>query len=412
MASRDLYRPPIVVSFPTGPSLFTEEPHRTEHWLFLREMLGHDPAGPVPESVQRERREFLAAIAGRSVLEWDPAQHPRLGGPPNAGWFASTDGGTSGGRIHYPLDHENNADPSRLIGTGQTVVPHTGNAGNIAMPSIGHSGISAQSDNYARVPDHILAQVTRSLKPRSVSEEDVDRSRRQLDQAGLSHHERELRIKVLANNYHKTIAFPVPRSKHSGGYRNPAYWVENQKNRYITRPGIKPIDAINDLFKSEGNTIFCNKLSKLVLIKAVIDSAPASEHDKINRLLAGQEIPGDVAGSGSTTFYNEESKMEGEGFRLDELQPGDQIWIKNPYWDRSSPAEQSRHPGEEGSNLFYFGKDAEGNGLVMGLYDKKLRTLREYQEQMRSSWGTVRKFSNRKATDFKIRERNRAIPWK
>jgi hypothetical protein len=29
--------------------------------------------------------------------QWDPAKHPRLGGPPNAGWFATT-GGTGGAR--------------------------------------------------------------------------------------------------------------------------------------------------------------------------------------------------------------------------------------------------------------------------------------------------------------------------
>ncbi len=60
-------------------------------------MLGRDPAGPVPEAVQRERREFLAAITLTTEAEWDPAKHPRLGAPPNAGWFASTDGGGGGG---------------------------------------------------------------------------------------------------------------------------------------------------------------------------------------------------------------------------------------------------------------------------------------------------------------------------
>ncbi len=282
------------------------------------------------------------------------------------------------------------------------------------MPSPGHPIHTAQANFPATVPSHILAQVAGSREPRAVNEDgdDVERSRKQLDQAGLGPHERELRIKVLANNYHKTIKFPDPRSKHSGGYRNPIYWIENDSGIYINRPGVKPIDAINDLFKSERNTIFCNKLSKLVLIKAVIDLAPPSEHDNINHILTGKVIPTEVPGIGSTTFYKEESKMDGEGFRLDELQPGDQIWIKNPYWEQSSPATRSKNPGEEGSNLFYFGKDAAGNGLVMGLYDKRLRTLSEYQEQMRSSWGTVRKFPNRKASDFKIRERNRTIPWK
>jgi hypothetical protein len=32
-----------------------------------------------------------------SLLEWDPSKHPRRGGPPNAGWFASKGGGSGGG---------------------------------------------------------------------------------------------------------------------------------------------------------------------------------------------------------------------------------------------------------------------------------------------------------------------------
>jgi hypothetical protein len=41
-----------------------------------------------------EATEVTRQLSFDSLLEWDPSKHPRRGGPPNAGWFAS--GGVSG----------------------------------------------------------------------------------------------------------------------------------------------------------------------------------------------------------------------------------------------------------------------------------------------------------------------------
>lgn len=47
-----------------------------------------------------EQRVALAKAlhwSGLLKADWDPARHPRLGGPPNAGWFAPTDAGGNTG---------------------------------------------------------------------------------------------------------------------------------------------------------------------------------------------------------------------------------------------------------------------------------------------------------------------------
>jgi hypothetical protein len=46
-------------------------------------------------STDHELRSFVESLTGLA-WEWDAGKHPRRGGSPNAGWFAST-GGTSGG---------------------------------------------------------------------------------------------------------------------------------------------------------------------------------------------------------------------------------------------------------------------------------------------------------------------------
>jgi hypothetical protein len=81
-------------------------------WRFAQEMLGNPVANPF-EIVERSRcerefQEWLVAVSSVHTkpdpeladwradvttvqeFDWDPARHPRRGGPPNAGWFATT----------------------------------------------------------------------------------------------------------------------------------------------------------------------------------------------------------------------------------------------------------------------------------------------------------------------------------
>jgi hypothetical protein len=54
------------------------------------------PDPPGLEKGPAERMALAAQLAEIGLLKgsWDPDKHPRLGGPPNAGWFAPKDGGT------------------------------------------------------------------------------------------------------------------------------------------------------------------------------------------------------------------------------------------------------------------------------------------------------------------------------
>src|SRR6185369_16410663 len=65
-----------------------------------------------------------------SLLEgnWNPSKHPRLGGPPNAGWWATTQGGAQG------------AAPTGGHMIAATSAIHTTSKGTPAQFSAAHSG--------------------------------------------------------------------------------------------------------------------------------------------------------------------------------------------------------------------------------------------------------------------------------
>ncbi len=112
----------------------------SESWLFAQAILGN----PIPDpqtvakraQAEREQLQWLATFSPRHEAQlrqllqeeaaaqgpsnpwapapssaqeaWDPSKHPRQGGPPNAGWFATTgnSGGASGGSRHSDFDSE------------------------------------------------------------------------------------------------------------------------------------------------------------------------------------------------------------------------------------------------------------------------------------------------------------------
>jgi len=48
----------------------------------------------LPDEAARERLEAEDRLIKSADSDWDPAEHPRAGTPPNPGWFALTDGGS------------------------------------------------------------------------------------------------------------------------------------------------------------------------------------------------------------------------------------------------------------------------------------------------------------------------------
>lgn len=91
----------------TRRSLLEQERHAKEErsqleWLAsiserhereLQRQLTHEAAA----REARSRFERLFEALSVQEAEWDPAKHPRLGGPPNAGWFATTGGAVGSG---------------------------------------------------------------------------------------------------------------------------------------------------------------------------------------------------------------------------------------------------------------------------------------------------------------------------
>ena len=85
----------------TGQTLPTPEAERE-----LNEWVADITGQPVRSAQdEQELNEWLADISTRHehlrgkeqcAQEWDSDLHPRLGGPPNAGWFAPKDGGVTG----------------------------------------------------------------------------------------------------------------------------------------------------------------------------------------------------------------------------------------------------------------------------------------------------------------------------
>ena len=125
-------------------------------WLFVQSVLGNpipDPTAAANRArAEREHLEWLAQISDeheaklRCILreeaeaqellwrrqrfseawtsqeQWDPSKHPRQGGPPNAGWFASTGGGGGSGGgagrsglIDGPNEDDRRAPPQDML---------------------------------------------------------------------------------------------------------------------------------------------------------------------------------------------------------------------------------------------------------------------------------------------------------
>jgi hypothetical protein len=112
--------------------------------------------------------------------------------------------------------------------------------------------------------------------------------------------------------------------------------------------------------------------------------------------MKGMEIPGALDPKLTAEFYTTQTRRPGNPFPLADLRPGDQIWLKNPYY-RPVIADLNRRiqnamddatkkllqdqiesmDGEGGSNVFM----ATGQKL-MAIYARRTRTLFQYQNSM------------------------------
>ena len=110
---------------------------KPEHERELRTLLRKE----AEEQEAREREQRLAE-AWPAQEAWDAAKHPRLGGPPNAGWWASN-GGTGGGS-HAPSDpgptnRSNDPHAARPANTGRSASPGSAEPGARGARELGRS---------------------------------------------------------------------------------------------------------------------------------------------------------------------------------------------------------------------------------------------------------------------------------
>ncbi|HEX7378021.1 MAG TPA: hypothetical protein VF278_12950, partial [Pirellulales bacterium] len=252
------------------------------------------------------------------------------------------------------------------------------------------------------------------LAGRKATKEDGANAKEELAAAGVSDEEARLRMKALSNAWRGKVGF--------GDNRNADFWEEvgEENNRYyVPKDGVKPSDAINDLWNSR-NRIQCYKYSALIIIKAKLDRANEAERERLDEMMAGKEIPQGLPNGGEGTFFDDEWRDEGPGFDEHDLLPGDQVWFENPYYNELTPKELEddedvgRYTGEQGSNVFYI-----GGGKVMAIYrdydresdsyTHKVYTIDEYRQRVQGFSCVQDKGPNATVGEFQIRRVRRPI---
>lgn len=208
----------------------------------------------------------------------------------------------------------------------------------------------------------------------------LDAAREELRAAGLSEKEIQVRVKIVENV--ATVKAYYPHA--DGGrpeIRNSKYWKLNQDGSYIPRDSAT--QAIRDLWKTESG-IRCRKLSALVMVKAMLDVADAKRVAELDDMLRGKVIPNELPNDGIGTLFGRPKPKNGETFQAAELLAGDEVWFKNPYFERLSRSLQRRYVGQEGHHVFYI-----GGGKVMDMYSREPRTIGDFRKTF-LRWKSVR----------------------
>ncbi len=208
----------------------------------------------------------------------------------------------------------------------------------------------------------------------------LERADEILKQTKLGDAQRQIRLQVLKAILTGTVIRP---SDDYPEIRNPKFW-SFASDAFVVAPETTPVEAIDDLWVAHENDgvpvprIRCYKYSSLILIEGFIQYFRETNNlaglAALNQLIGHREIPGNLPNGGDDLLWE---KRQG----CDNLLPGDQIWVDNPFFERGAdwlteenyqqalrqglaPAEataaaaaatESQIAGEEGSNIFYLG---------------------------------------------------------
>ena len=263
----------------------------------------------------------------------------------------------------------------------------------------------------------------------------------------MSQREMDYRIRIL-----DTVA--AVKAKAEDGPRDSGVWVLNAKGYYVIKGEAEKVrDAIDSITRNMENGqaqgILCQKLSKLIGIKAAFDVADEQTRGMWAAKMVRKVIPDELDIDLYKQFFAEqqnENTKEGMERLEREVLPGDQIWLYNARLhalamehiegrlaevhariDTESSTfiklflvakrenmkkAMAGFTGEEGSNLYW-----AGNGMVMRIYEDHLMyTLEGYRRKM-LDWNSVQYCIRRQIgeqitlEEFGMRERNiPAIP--
>ena len=231
-----------------------------------------------------------------------------------------------------------------------------------------------------------------------------DVASKELRAAKLSEKDIQVRLKIVENVATLKAYYP-----HADGgrpeSRNSRYWKLNQDGSYIPRGS--PAQAIRDLWQTESGVRYA-KLSALVMLKAMIDVADVKRIAELDDMLQDKVIPNGLPKKGIGTLFDKPHPKNGEIFQAAELLPGDEVWFKNPYFERLSPSLQRRYVGQEGHHVFYI-----GGGKVMDMYSREPLSMAEFRKTF-LQWKSVRIVADQerckpKAADFQIKAVRRVI---
>jgi hypothetical protein len=208
------------------------------------------------------------------------------------------------------------------------------------------------------------------------------RAREILKKSGRSESEQAVRLEVIKAVLTGYVIRPDDDYPEA---RNPKYWML-VNDCFFVAPGTTPADAISDLWVVHEHDgvpiprIRCFKYSTLVLIQGHIqnfrDTGNTAGLEALNRLMGHQLIPQGLPNGGDDLLWKRRTGNEN-------LLPGDQVWVDNPFFDRGrelirkeyyrQEIREGKSPdqavadaavstealcaGEEGSNVFYLGDD-------------------------------------------------------
>jgi hypothetical protein len=232
----------------------------------------------------------------------------------------------------------------------------------------------------------------------------LDSAEKELQTAGVSEKEIELRLKIVENA--ATVKAYYPHA--DGGRpetRNSEHWVQNDEGSYVPRDN--PTEAIKDLWQTTSG-IRCRKLSALVMIKAIVDVSDAKQLAELNALMRDKVIPNELPNDGVGTLFEQRRPKHGRIFQNDEFLPGDEVWFDNPYFEHLSRKQQSKYRGQEGHHVFYV-----GGGQVMDMYSREPMKIEDFRNTF-LEWGSVKTVAKNekrqpKADEFQIKKVRRAI---